>query len=411
MCKRLVFLLIGVLALGLSSLGWADVSVPTMFSDHAVLQRNMSVPVWGTASPGEQVTVVFGEQSKNTETSVSGDWMIYLAPMPESSSPTDMVITGNNVITITGVQVGEVWVGSGQSNMYNPLSGDCDASSAILTSGNFNIRFFNVGSGTPDGTIWEVCDSETSPSFSAVHFYFGRHLAKEMPNVPIGLIHSAVSATAIERWATCAGSGGLYLDQIKPLQPYAIQGVTWYQGEWDSRSAKDAEKYYWQLPCLINEWRTDWGQGNFPFYVVQLPRMGISNVHIIRRRSRPVGNCTGRETNAFITNVNYWRPPGNRNPDQEELDVCRPFVDRMIELTKPKLIVAAGGVPAKALLDTQDGIMRLRGSEHVFTTAGGYSVPLIPLLHPAYLLRRPQEKSRAWRDLQLVEQRLGELGG
>jgi DNA polymerase len=118
-----------------------------------------------------------------------------------------------------------------------------------------------------------------------------------------------------------------------------------------------------------------------------------------------------RETNAFITNVNYWRPPGNRNPDQEELDVCRPFVDRMMELTKPKLIVAAGGVPAKALLDTQDGIMRLRGSEHMFTTAGGYSVPLIPLLHPAYLLRRPQEKSRAWRDLLLVEKRLGELGG
>ncbi|KCZ45838.1 hypothetical protein HY17_10945 [Hyphomonas sp. CY54-11-8] len=118
-----------------------------------------------------------------------------------------------------------------------------------------------------------------------------------------------------------------------------------------------------------------------------------------------------RETNAFITNVNYWRPPGNRNPDQEELDVCRPFVDRMIELTKPKLIVAAGGVPAKALLDTQDGIMRLRGSEHMFTTAGGFSVPLIPLLHPAYLLRRPQEKSRAWRDLLLVEKRLGELGG
>ena len=118
-----------------------------------------------------------------------------------------------------------------------------------------------------------------------------------------------------------------------------------------------------------------------------------------------------RAANAFITNVNYWRPPGNRNPDQEELDVCRPFVDRMIELTAPKLIVAAGGVPAKALLETADGIMRLRGSEHDFTTAGGYTVPLIPLLHPAYLLRRPQEKSRAWRDLLLVEQRLGELGG
>lgn len=118
-----------------------------------------------------------------------------------------------------------------------------------------------------------------------------------------------------------------------------------------------------------------------------------------------------RETNAFITNVNYWRPPGNRNPEPEELEMCRPFVDRMIELSQPKLIVAAGGVPAKSLLDTGDGIMRLRGSEHAFRTAGGFTVPLIPLLHPAYLLRRPQEKSRAWRDLLLVEQRLGELGG
>ncbi|MCA8901310.1 MAG: uracil-DNA glycosylase [Hyphomonas sp.] len=118
-----------------------------------------------------------------------------------------------------------------------------------------------------------------------------------------------------------------------------------------------------------------------------------------------------RETNALISNVNYWRPPGNRNPDEEELAVCRPFVERMIELAKPKLIVAAGGVPAKALLETPDGIMRLRGTEHVFTTSGGYAVPLIPLLHPAYLLRRPQEKSRAWRDLLLVEERLGELEG
>ena len=116
-----------------------------------------------------------------------------------------------------------------------------------------------------------------------------------------------------------------------------------------------------------------------------------------------------RAHNAFITNVNYWRPPGNRNPEAEELEVCRPFVERMIELGKPKLIVAAGGVPATSLLETSNGIMRLRGTEHVFTTADGYSVPLIPLLHPAYLLRRPQEKSRAWRDLLLVEKRLGEL--
>jgi uracil-DNA glycosylase len=118
-----------------------------------------------------------------------------------------------------------------------------------------------------------------------------------------------------------------------------------------------------------------------------------------------------RKENAFITNVNYWRPPANRNPEPEELAVCRPFVDRMVELVAPKVIIAAGGVPAKSLLDSADGIMRLRGTEHAFKTAGGYTVPLIPILHPAYLLRRPQDKSRAWRDLLLVEQRLGELGG
>lgn len=116
-----------------------------------------------------------------------------------------------------------------------------------------------------------------------------------------------------------------------------------------------------------------------------------------------------RAENALISNVNYWRPPGNRNPEADELAVCRPFVDRMIEINRPKLIVAAGGVPAVSLLQSRDGIMKLRGNEYRYTTPGGYSAPLIPMLHPAYLLRRPQDKSRAWRDLLLIEQRLGEL--
>ncbi|MFN4023627.1 MAG: uracil-DNA glycosylase family protein [Hyphomonas sp.] len=116
-----------------------------------------------------------------------------------------------------------------------------------------------------------------------------------------------------------------------------------------------------------------------------------------------------RADNALISNVNYWRPPGNRNPEAEELAVCRPFVDRMIEINRPKLIVAAGGVPAVSLLQSRDGIMKLRGNEYRYTTPGGFSAPLIPMLHPAYLLRRPQDKSRAWRDLLLIEQRLGEL--
>lgn len=118
-----------------------------------------------------------------------------------------------------------------------------------------------------------------------------------------------------------------------------------------------------------------------------------------------------RTENALITNVNYWRPPGNRNPEADELAVCRPFVDRMIELGKPKLIIAAGGVPAVSLLASREGIMKLRGNEYAYSTPGGFSVPIIPILHPAYLLRRPQDKSRAWRDLLTIETRLEELGG
>ena len=117
-----------------------------------------------------------------------------------------------------------------------------------------------------------------------------------------------------------------------------------------------------------------------------------------------------RAQNAFITNVNYWRPPGNRNPEADELAVCRPFVDRLIDLTQPKIMLAMGGVAAKTLLETKTGIMRLRGSETVFTTPAGTTVPLIPMFHPAYLLRRGADKSRAWRDLLLAQVRLEEMG-
>lgn len=117
-----------------------------------------------------------------------------------------------------------------------------------------------------------------------------------------------------------------------------------------------------------------------------------------------------RKTNAFITNVTYWRPPGNRNPEADELAVCRPFVDRMIELCAPKLIIAAGGVSAKSLLTTKTGIMKLRGHWVDYTTPSGFAAPLMPTFHPAYLLRRSQDKSRSWRDLLEVQARLKGLG-
>lgn len=113
-----------------------------------------------------------------------------------------------------------------------------------------------------------------------------------------------------------------------------------------------------------------------------------------------------RKTNTFITNVTYWRPPGNRNPTPEELAVCRPFVDRMIELNAPKLILAVGGVSAKSLLQTKTGIMKLRGVWSDYTTPAGFAAPMLATFHPAYLLRRPEDKSRSWRDLLNLQARL-----
>ena len=131
--------------------------------------------------------------------------------------------------------------------------------------------------------------------------------------------------------------------------------------------------------------------------------------HLLDRMLASIG--LSRETNAYITNVNFWRPPGNRNPTDDELAMCRPFVDRHIALKKPKLIIVTGAVPAKALLDVSDGIMKLRGKKYDFTLPdSAQNVPLFPIFHPAYLLRRPAEKARAWQDLQQILLEMKKLG-
>ena len=114
-----------------------------------------------------------------------------------------------------------------------------------------------------------------------------------------------------------------------------------------------------------------------------------------------------RETNVLISNVIYWRPPGNRTPTPMETAVCRPFVDRLIEITAPKAIVLAGNAPMQALLG-QTGIMRARGRWREIETASGARFPALPMFHPAFLLRQPANKRHAWIDLQALEARLRE---
>ncbi len=116
-----------------------------------------------------------------------------------------------------------------------------------------------------------------------------------------------------------------------------------------------------------------------------------------------------RNTNAYITNVINWRPPDNRDPTPEEAAACLPFLRRHIELAQPEILILLGAVSARHVMGRTDGIMRLRGKwldYHV----GGKMIPVMPTLHPAYLLRRPADKKLAWHDLQAIDQKIAALG-
>ena len=273
--------LVSLLLVGaLTTPATAALTVARPFSDHAVLQRHLPVPVWGTANANEQVTVTYNGWVVSRWAAADGTWQIELPPM-EASGPAPLIISAaSGTITLLDVQVGEVWVGSGQSNMDLSLQFDADTT-AIPDAGNYNIRLYDTGSGS--SALWQVSDPTTASSFSDTLWFFGRYLAKAFPGMAVGLIEAAKSGTAIETWSTRVGSGTNYLALVKnAVQPYAIRGVLWWQGEADTKSLKDTQAYYTQLPALIDEWRTDWGQGSFPFYIVQLEPYSNTYVRVIR---------------------------------------------------------------------------------------------------------------------------------
>mgnify|MGYP001552455402 FL=1 len=113
------------------------------------------------------------------------------------------------------------------------------------------------------------------------------------------------------------------------------------------------------------------------------------------------------ETSAYITNVVFWRPPGNRKPTDAEIEACRPFVERHIELVKPEVLVMAGGISTQTLLRTSSGIMSTRGRWMGYALPDGKKIPALPMYHPAFLLRRPQEKAKSWADLLSLKARFG----
>jgi len=186
----------------------AAITLPIIFSDHMVLQRERAVPIWGRASPGDKITVEFAGQRKETTAGADGRWEIRLDPMPACKDGRDLQVSANgrDSIKLADVVVGEVWICSGQSNMFISLGGASDADKDISAANLPGLRLFQVlnltsSSPRPDvaGKPWAVCSVQSAGGWTAVGFYFGRRLNSEL-DVPVGLISASWGSTGIEPW-------------------------------------------------------------------------------------------------------------------------------------------------------------------------------------------------------------------
>jgi sialate O-acetylesterase len=307
----------------------ADVSLHGLFTDHMVLQRDVPVPVWGWADEGERVTVEFRGR-KITTRARKGKWMVKLHKL-EAGGPDELKVSGKNTLLVRDVLVGEVWIGSGQSNMEWPVRLSFEPMAEIQSANNPQLRLFTVPklkAQDPVKTVdaaWQECGPNTVSNFSAVAYHFGNYLQKAL-GVPVGIIHTSWggspaevwireeilakdreykrdildayttqqkdSASALAQWEKERDEAKsenkpfnkprpgpfwkpseLYNGMIAPLLPFAIKGAIWYQGE---SNAGRAYQYRRLFADMISNWRKDWGQGDFPFLLVQLaPFMAI----------------------------------------------------------------------------------------------------------------------------------------
>jgi sialate O-acetylesterase len=312
----------------------ADVRLPAIISDHMVLQQEVPANVWGWADAGEKVSVTFAGASASATAGADGAWSVKLPPL-STGTIGDLTVVGKNSLTVRNVVVGEVWVCSGQSNMEWTVNGAANPQEEAKAANYPLLRMFTVKkkpATEPQQDCegqWEVCTPETAPRFSAVGYYFARHVHQTIKQ-PIGMIHSSWGGTpaefwvptpilkrdpafepifkawdaavaaypkakenyaaALEKWreadkaAKAAGQksppapraprggdafgspGCLYNGMIEPIADYTIRGAIWYQGE---SNASQAQLYKKLFPTMIKSWRAMWG-AEFPFLFVQL---------------------------------------------------------------------------------------------------------------------------------------------
>jgi sialate O-acetylesterase len=358
-----------------------EVRLPHMLSDHAVLQRQMPVHIWGWAEAGEKITVSFHGQAQMAVADDLGRWSVFLRP-EQAGGPYALTVQGSNTIRLEDILVGDVWFASGQSNMEFPLNGF--PGNAVLKNGAQEIaaatqpqirllRFARKASEyelRDQDASWTSCTPETAAQFSAVAYFFARDLVKQ-EHVPIGLIDSTWGGTPVAAWLSLDGLSrdaglmpqfaqrvemvenqsdvaamrdaekredakaqaagqplpkhpwhpnpdswaptGLFNGMVAPATDFTMKGVIWYQGETDS-SAGRAPLYERAFPAMITDWRTRWGEGDFPFLFVQLssftstPAETWGVVREAQRRALKLTN-TGMAVSLDVGQADNVHPP------------------------------------------------------------------------------------------------------
>ena len=251
----------------------ADVKLPKVIGSHMVLQRDRPLPIWGWADPNEEVTVKLDDAMATAKADEQGNWKVVLPAVKADGKVRSMTVSGKNKIELDDILFGDVWIGSGQSNMEWGLGGSHNAKEAIPAATDAQIRLLQVdkvqvpqAAKDVNSQGWKVCSPQTVPGFSGVLYFFGQRLRKDL-GVPVGLINSSWGGSPIEPWTVAEGKGGgMYNGMIAPVKPFAIRGAIWYQGE---SNMGNGLKYADKMKALIEGWRQVWGC-DFPFYFVQI---------------------------------------------------------------------------------------------------------------------------------------------
>ena len=360
---------------------YGGLQLPEIYSDNMVLQHGQPLPLHGIANAGTKITVTIGKQQLNTTADSNGKWQVILAPLTAKETYTLQITAGKEKRIFKNVVAGEVWLCSGQSNMEFEMFQASTGERDIPQAENPNIRLFDMEARwrTDNANAWElsaldsinvlqyykpaqweVCTPKTIRAFSAVAYYFGRTLQKDL-DMPIGLICNAVGGSPTEAWVDRrtleyefprilnnwrendfimdwvrqrAGENiakatdklqrhpyepaYLFEAGILPLAQYLIKGVIWYQGESNAHNKEAHSKLF---PLLVKSWRTEFNNPQMPFYYVQLSSINRPSWGWFRESQRRLMKVVPHS--GMAVSYDYGHPtdvhPKNKQPIGERL--------------------------------------------------------------------------------------------